>query len=59
MAHGTQSRDPVCGMFVDTATAAERSTFEGATYYFCSAACRRMFEANAAHYVRVRPQLGF
>lgn len=51
MADATQARDPVCGMYVDTATARERSTFNGETYYFCSAACRRTFEANPAHYV--------
>jgi YHS domain-containing protein len=51
MADATQVRDPVCGMYVDTATARERSTFNGETYYFCSAACRRLFEANPAHYV--------
>lgn len=50
MAHGTQARDPVCGMYVDTTTASHRSTFEGDTYYFCSAACKRTFDANPAHY---------
>lgn len=50
MAHDTQARDPVCGMYVDTVTAAHRSTFEGETYYFCSAACKRIFEADPAHY---------
>lgn len=50
MAHGTQARDPVCGMYVDTATAAHSSTFDGETYYFCSAGCKRSFDANPAHY---------
>ena len=50
MAHDTQARDPVCGMYVDTATAAFRSTFEGETYYFCSESCKRTFDANPAHY---------
>ena len=50
MAHATQARDPVCGMFVDIATATHRSTFEGATYYFCSPGCKRTFDANPAHY---------
>ena len=50
MAHGTQARDPVCGMYVDTETAAHRSSFEGETYYFCSPGCKRTFDANPAHY---------
>lgn len=51
MAQGTQARDPVCGMYVDIATATHSSTFEGETYYFCSAGCKRTFDANPAHYV--------
>ena len=50
MAHGTQARDPVCGMYVDTATAKYQSTFEGETYYFCAPGCKRTFDANPAHY---------
>ena len=50
MANNTQARDPVCGMYVDTATAAHRSTFEGETYYFCSASCKRSFDAAPAHF---------
>jgi YHS domain-containing protein len=37
-------------MYVDTATAAHRSTFEGQTYYFCSVSCKRIFDGNPAHY---------
>ena len=51
MANDSQARDPVCGMYVDTATAAYRSTFEGETYYFCSASCKRSFDAAPAHFV--------
>jgi YHS domain-containing protein len=51
MAHDTQARDPVCGMSVDTATAAHRSTLEGETYYFCSAACKRIFDADPTRYI--------
>lgn len=49
MAQRTEARDPVCDMIVDTATA-ERSIFQGETYYFCSESCREAFEANPAHY---------
>lgn len=46
-----QSKDPVCGMAVDADTTADRSTFQGTTYYFCSAQCLWQFEANPARYV--------
>jgi YHS domain-containing protein len=42
--------DVVCGMMVDTDTAASRSTFDGTTYYFCTVECRDLFEANPARY---------
>jgi hypothetical protein len=35
-------KDPVCGTFVSTATALQK-TKEGETYYFCSAECRDKF----------------
>jgi xanthine dehydrogenase accessory factor len=43
-----EARDPVCGMTVDVATARHRSTFDGRTYYFCSAGCRERFQADPA-----------
>lgn len=42
--------DPVCGMSVDAATAAVRATHGGRSYYFCSASCRRRFEADPASF---------
>lgn len=47
-----QAIDPVCGMTVDTETAAGRSTFEGEEYYFCSIDCKNEFERNPAKYRR-------
>ena len=38
--------DPVCGMTV--AAAKETSVRDGVTYYFCSAHCRKQFEAAPA-----------
>lgn len=35
-------KDPVCGTFVSTATAIQK-TKGGETYYFCSAECRDKF----------------
>ncbi|MEQ1947205.1 MAG: YHS domain-containing protein [Bryobacteraceae bacterium] len=37
-------KDPVCGTFVSTATALQK-TAGGNTYYFCSADCRDKFRA--------------
>jgi xanthine dehydrogenase accessory factor len=37
--------DPICGMTVAVATAKQRAEHDGATYYFCSAHCRKTFEA--------------
>jgi xanthine dehydrogenase accessory factor len=42
--------DPVCGMTVDVATARHVASYEGRTYYFCSAGCRATFEANPAEH---------
>ena len=46
----TTHRDPVCGMNVDPTTAAGRSTYAGKEYYFCSASCKRKFDANPEQY---------
>jgi xanthine dehydrogenase accessory factor len=42
--------DPVCGMSVDVADARHRTSFEGHTYYFCSAGCQATFEGDPARY---------
>ena len=47
--------DPVCGMQVDERTAAGSSVFEGSNYYFCSAGCKKKFEANPSAYVGTPP----
>ena len=46
-----EALDPVCGMTVDVATARHSSTFEGTTYYFCSAGCLKQFEVEPARFV--------
>jgi xanthine dehydrogenase accessory factor len=38
--------DPICGMTVAVAAAKETFTRDGVTYYFCSAHCRKKFEAE-------------
>ena len=42
--------DPVCGMTVDDQKSAEQSTYEGATYRFCSAGCKTKFDAHPTQY---------
>ncbi len=45
------TKDPVCGMTVDPATAKHKTEHAGATYYFCCAGCRTKFEADPAKYL--------
>ena len=47
--------DPVCGMQVETKKAAGSSVFEGVTYYFCSAGCKKKFEVKPTEYVAKTP----
>jgi len=42
--------DPICGMTVAVATAKHTVHHQGATFYFCSAHCRQMFEREPARY---------
>ena len=43
--------DPVCGMTVEIATAADRFEHEGVTYWFCATGCRRRFERDPAAFL--------
>jgi Cu+-exporting ATPase len=44
-------KDPVCGMQVDPETAEDTTHYQGRTYYFCSAECKREFELDPRKYV--------
>jgi YHS domain-containing protein/uncharacterized membrane protein YraQ (UPF0718 family) len=48
-ATSTVAIDPVCGMAVDTTSAAATSERDGVTYYFCSLGCRDRFERANGH----------
>jgi P-type Cu+ transporter len=48
------SKDPVCGMTVDPASA-RSVAHDGKTYYFCSEACKTQFVANPAKYLNPQP----
>ena len=45
-------KDVVCGMQVDPKKAAGQSEYQGKTYYFCSAVCKKKFDQNPQQYVR-------
>ncbi len=47
----TTATDPVCGMEVDPQQAAGTSEYQGTTYSFCSADCKRQFEKDPERYV--------
>lgn len=44
--------DPVCKMTVEEDEAEATATYDGKTYYFCSAACRNDFQQNPDSYLR-------
>ena len=43
-------RDVVCGMDIDSATAAAKSEYKGKTYCFCAPGCKKDFDENPAKY---------
>ena len=42
---GVKPVDPVCGM-MGSAKAAGKSEYKRKTYYFCTAGCKKKFDAN-------------
>jgi len=44
-------KDPVCGMDVDPDSAAGKSIYRGATYWFCNPDCKTKFDADPAAFV--------
>nr|WP_145751762.1 heavy metal translocating P-type ATPase [Nitrospirillum amazonense] len=48
----SQTRDPVCGMPVDPATAKHAESHHGVRYFFCSAGCRDKFTADPTKYLK-------
>ena len=50
--------DPVCGMFVDPASAAGAATYGGETYAFCSVFCKTAFEAEPEEYAGAKTRSG-
>ena len=46
----TAAVDPVCGMTVSPATA-EKSSFQGKNFFFCSSGCHKTFDASPAAFL--------
>ena len=44
------TKDVVCGMQVDEKKAAATSVYKGTTYHFCSAGCKKAFDAAPEKY---------
>ncbi len=49
---GAGVKDPVCGMRVDPEKSAHHAEFAGATYHFCSEACRSIFVAAPTRFAQ-------
>jgi xanthine dehydrogenase accessory factor len=45
-----ESKDPICGMTVDSVTAKHRSEFSGRIVYFCCRHCKEMFDQDPERY---------
>ena len=44
-------RDPVCGMELRPGQEGASITYQGRTYHFCSAECKREFERKPKDYI--------
>lgn len=44
-------KDPTCGMEVTPQSAAAKSDYQGQTYYFCCAGCKRSFDKDPEKYL--------
>ena len=52
------TKDPVCGMEVDEATAEWTSDHMGKTYYFCAPGCKKAFDKDPMKYMEGEEQHG-
>jgi len=51
MNSATTVKDHVCGMDIETATAAGRTEYGGHTYYFCGSHCKEKFDLTPEQYL--------
>lgn len=47
-----QVQDPVCGMMVDPKRTTHTSEYQGETYHFCSADCKKAFDAEPQRFAK-------
>ena len=47
-----KTKDPICGMDIDSAAAFAAENHGGQTYYLCSAACRAKYRQDPARYAQ-------
>ena len=47
----TAVKDLVCGMDIETDSAAGRTEYKGQTYYFCGSNCKEKFDGNPEQYL--------
>lgn len=45
-------RDCVCGAVLDEKSAKFKKNYEGDTYYFCSASCKKKFKRHPMKYAK-------
>ncbi len=50
--------DPVCGMDVEIAGANHVASYQGRTFYFCSAGCQRAFQKEPEKYLQAERESG-
>jgi P-type Cu+ transporter len=55
-ASSAKTKDPVCGMDVNPASARLKTAHAGNEYYFCSAGCLAKFQANPAQVLSAGPR---
>ncbi|HET6385485.1 MAG TPA: heavy metal translocating P-type ATPase [Armatimonadota bacterium] len=51
MTSAASALDPVCGMNVDPNSASNHSQYQGNSYYFCCAGCKKRFDADPEQYL--------
>ncbi len=54
--HEETAVDPVCGMDVEIAGANYVASYQGKTFYFCSAGCQRAFQKEPAKYLQAEQE---
>ena len=55
-AKNTKVKDPVCGMEIDSATAAAKSVYAGKVYYFCSQDEKAKFDKDPEAYLKTKAE---